>query len=250
MAWDKERRHGNRPGRDLWDIGCLWPGLWNRGHDKEVAMHHSYIDKYAELDSVIHKADSRLKIIISFVFILFIVSANPTAYLSFVLYGLILLILLAVSRIPFLFIFKKTLVVIPFVVLIAVFIPFMKGQDGIILFRGIVLRSYLSILCMTLLISSTKFTRLLKGLEQLKIPKIFIMIMSFMYRYLFLLVDETQRMQRAKESRSFKKTKHFRIVKILSNIIGVLFVRSYERAERVYLAMCSRGFNGRARTME
>lgn len=213
-------------------------------------MHHSYIDKYAELDSVIHKADSRLKIIISFVFILFIVSANPTAYLSFVLYGLILLILLAVSRIPFLFIFKKTLVVIPFVVLIAVFIPFMKGQDGIILFRGIVLRSYLSILCMTLLISSTKFTRLLKGLEQLKIPKIFIMIMSFMYRYLFLLVDETQRMQRAKESRSFKKTKHFRIVKILSNIIGVLFVRSYERAERVYLAMCSRGFNGRARTME
>lgn len=213
-------------------------------------MHHSYIDKYAELDSVIHKADSRLKIIISFVFILFIVSANPTAYLSFVLYGLILLILLAVSKIPFLFIFKKTLVVIPFVVLIAAFIPFMKGQDGIILFRGIVLRSYLSILCMTLLISSTKFTRLLKGLEQLKIPKIFIMVMSFMYRYLFLLVDETQRMQRAKESRSFGKAGYFRIIRTLSNIIGVLFVRSYERAERVYLAMCSRGFNGRTRTME
>lgn len=213
-------------------------------------MHHSYIDKYAELDSVVHKADARLKIIVSFVLILLIVLSGPTAYLSFILYGAVLLVLLVVSMIPFLFIFKKTLVVIPFVILIAVFIPFMKGQDGIILFRGMIIRSYLSILCMTLLISSTKFTSLLKGLEQLRTPKIFVMIMSFMYRYLFLLIDEMQRMQRAKESRSFGKTGRLRLVKLLSNIIGVLFVRSYERAERVYLAMCSRGFNGRIKTMD
>lgn len=213
-------------------------------------MHHSYIDKYADLDSVIHKADTRLKIIVSFFLIFLIVLSGPTAYLSFILYGAALLVLLAVSRIPFLFILKKTLAVIPFVILIAVFIPFMKGRDGIILFRGMVIRSYLSILCMTLLISSTKFTSLLKGLEQMRVPKIVIMIMSFMYRYLFLLIDEMQRMQRAKESRSFGKTGRLRLVKLLSNIIGVLFVRSYERAERVYLAMCSRGFNGRIKTID
>lgn len=81
-------------------------------------------------------------------------------------------------------------------------------------------------------------------------PKIFIMIMSFMYRYLFLLVDEVQRMQRAKESRSFGKAKHLHTLRTLSNIIGVLFIRSYERAERVYLAMCSRGFHGEIKTLD
>jgi len=213
-------------------------------------MHHSYIDKYADLDSVIHRIDPRLKIIAAFIFILFIVLTSPTTYLSFVLCGLILLILLAVSRIPFLFILKKTLVVIPFVVLIAIFIPLIKGQDGIILFRGIVIKSYLSVLCMTLLISSTRFTSLLKGLELLKIPKLFIMIMSFMYRYLFLLVDEIQRMRRAKESRSFGRPRYLRKIRTLSNIVGVFFVRSYERAERVYLAMCSRRFTGDIKTMD
>jgi cobalt/nickel transport system permease protein len=101
-----------------------------------------------------------------------------------------------------------------------------------------------------LLTSTTKFTSLLKGLERLKVPKIFIMIISFMYRYLFLIVDELQRMERAKKSRTFGKAGRLRIIKTLSNIAGVLFVRSYERAERVYLAMCSRGFDGEIRTLE
>lgn len=213
-------------------------------------MHHSYIDKYAGLDSLIHRIDPKTKLIVSFVFILFIALASPTAYLFFILCGLMLVMLLALSRIPFLFIFKKTLTVIPFVILIAIFIPFMKGQEGIILFRSIVIKSYLSVLCMTLLISSTRFDSLLKGLEQLKMPRLFIMTMSFMYRYLFLLIDEIHRMERARESRSFCKPRPFHTIKTLSNIIGVLFVRSYERAERVYLAMRSRGFTGDIKTMD
>jgi len=184
------------------------------------------------------------------ILILLIVLSGPSAYLSFIVYGSILLVILAVSGMPFLFIFKKTLVVIPFVILIAIFVPFIKEQNGAILFFGIVIRAYLAIFCMTLLISSTKFPNLLKGLEQLKVPKIFIMIMSFMYRYLFLLIDEIQRMQRAKDSRSFGRTGYSRLARLLSNIIGVLFVRSYERAERVYLAMCSRGFSGSIKTAD
>lgn len=213
-------------------------------------MQHSYIDKYADLDSFIHRIDPRAKIIAFFIFILFIVLTNPTAYLSFLLYSLLILILLFISRIPISFIFKKSLVVIPFVLLISIFIPFIKGRDGLTLFCGIAMKSYLSILSMILLTSSTKFTNFLKGLEGLKIPKIFIMIISFMYRYLFLMVDEVQRMQRAKESRTFGKISRRRTIKTLSNIVGVLFVRSYERAERVYLAMCSRGFEGEVKTID
>ncbi|MBU1852611.1 MAG: cobalt ECF transporter T component CbiQ [Candidatus Omnitrophica bacterium] len=230
-------------------------------------MQHLYIDRYAGLDSFIHKIDPRIKVITFFIFILYIVLTNPFSYLSFLLYGLVILFLIAISRIPFPFIFKKTLAVIPFVVLIAVFVPFIKRgevlasytlgslrieftREGIVLFWAIVIKSYLSILCMILLTSSIKFTSLLKSLEKLKIPKLFIMIASFMYRYSFLIIDEAQRMQRAKKSRAFKNKKGLSAVKMLSNIAGVLFVRSYERAERVYLAMCARGFQGEIKTLD
>ena len=170
--------------------------------------------------------------------------------MSFVIYGTVLFIIAVFSKIPLLAIFKKILAVIPFVVLIAVFIPFFNKENGWIVFSSIVIKACLSIFSMTLLTSVTKFTSLLKGIEGLKVPKIFIMIMSFMYRYLFLLIGELQRMQRAKESRTLLKTNNLNVIKTLSNIIGVLFVRSYERAERVYLAMCSRGFDGEIRTLD
>ncbi|MBU4311770.1 MAG: cobalt ECF transporter T component CbiQ [Candidatus Omnitrophica bacterium] len=213
-------------------------------------MQHSYIDKYAGLDSFLHGLDPRAKVIVSFIFIFAVVLSNPTAYLSFALYGLALLILLAVSKVPSSFVFKKTLIVIPFVALVALSIPFMKGKDGLALFTGILIKSYLSIFCMTMLTSTTKFPRLLKAMERMKVPSIFIMIMSFMYRYLFVLIDEFHRMQRARDSRSLGRVGRWDTVKVLSNIIGVLFVRSYERAERVYLSMCSRGFNGEIKTLD
>ena len=136
-------------------------------------MQHSYIDKYGGLNSFIHRIDPRIKVITFFAFILSVVLTEPTAYLSFVLYSVILSVLLIFSRIPFLFMFKKSLTVIPFVILIVIFIPFIK-EDGIILFWSIVMKSYLSIFSMILLTSSTKFTKLLKGLERLKLPKVFI----------------------------------------------------------------------------
>jgi cobalt/nickel transport system permease protein len=212
-------------------------------------MNHSYIDLYSGGNSFLHRMDPRVKIITFFIFILFAVLTEPSAYLSFILYFFILFFLAVISKVPFLFILKRSLAIIPFVVLIAVPIPFIK-KDGMVLFRGILMKAYLSLLCMILLTSTTKFTNLLKALEKLKIPGIFIMVMSFMYRYLFLMIDDIQRMRRAKECRVFGKTKKSRIIKTLSLIIGVLFVRSYERAERVYLAMCSRGFDGEIRTLD
>lgn len=212
-------------------------------------MQHSYIDKYGGLNSFIHRIDPRIKIIAFFTFILSVVLTGPTAYLSFLLYGVILSVLLIFSRIPFLFMFKKSLTVIPFVILIVIFIPFIK-EDGIILFWSIVMKSYLSIFSMILLTSSTRFTKLLKGLERLKLPKVFIMIISFMYRYSFLLIDEVQRMERSRKCRTFEKKRSLRILKILSNIVGVLFLRSYERGERVYLAMRSRLFQGEIKTLD
>jgi cobalt/nickel transport system permease protein len=88
---------------------------------------------------------------------------------------------------------------------------------------------------------------LLKGMESLKIPKLAISIVSFMYRFIFLLIDEVERMILAYQSRYFRLSFKNRI-KTLANMIGVLFIRTYERGERIYLAMESRGFKGEVHT--
>jgi cobalt/nickel transport system permease protein len=152
------------------------------------------------------------------------------------------------------------LMVVSFAVLIAAFIPFVaRGgvvwsvaigrvrldvtHDGLMLFWGAIVKSSLSILCMVLLTATTRFDRLLKGLEMMRCPRTIVMVLAFMYRYVFLLSDELMRLLRAREARDTGGGR-WHGVKSLSWIVGVLFVRAYERAERVYLAMCSRGFDG------
>lgn len=223
-------------------------------------MQHFYIDKYSELNSYIHKLDPRIKIISTLIIIFSIILTRPTSFLSFTLYALLITTLVILSRIPPAFIFKQSLTVIPFVVLIAIFIPFVKEGEiagaysfgtfkltvtysGLVIFWNILAKAYLSILCMIVLITSTKFSSILKALEKLRFPALFIMVLSFMYRYIFVIADELMKMRQAKESRSCGGSKWFQ-TKTLANMIGILFVRSYERSEFVYMAMCSRGFNG------
>lgn len=150
--------------------------------------------------------------------------------------------------------------------MIAIFIPFFKkgeiagaysfgslklsvSYDGLLILWNVFIKSFLSVLIMILLVSSTKFIDMLKALEKLRCPKLIIMIMSFMYRYIFVFIDELLIMNQAKESRMVGKKWWFNI-KTLANMIGSLFVRSYERGESVYLAMCSRGYSGAIRTLD
>jgi len=214
---------------------------------------HSYLDRYSNLDSAIHKADPRLKISVALLFVLFIILTNPRNLLEFTLYGLIIASLIAISRVPSLFIIKRSLMIIPFVILIALFLLFDHSgvraeYTGSILFRGIVIKSYLAILILILLSSTTSFPSLLQGLQSLKLSKVFILLLSFMYRYIFLLLDEAMRLTRGKKSREFG-TGRWRQIKTTVSLIGILFIRTFERGERVYSAMCSRGFDGTIRTI-
>ena len=228
-------------------------------------MHHPHIDTYAEMDSLIHALDPRVKILSAVFIILGIVLTEPTAMLSFLLYAVFLSLLIKLSRLPLLFIFTRSLVIIPFVLMIAIFIPFYKEgdvagaysfgtinltvtYDGLTILWNVLAKSYLSILCLIIFTACTKFSVLLKALEKLKVPALLIMIFSFMYRYSFLIVDELMRMKQAKDSRSIAGSKLFH-VKTLANMLGTLFINSYERAESVYMAMRSRGFSGAIYTL-
>jgi len=228
-------------------------------------MRHSFLDKYSELSSPIHHLDPRIKIILLFTFILFVIFTPPTHLLQFFLYLIVILIVIFLTRVPFSHFLKRSILILPFVLLIAIFIPFLKEGEvaggynlgslhlsvtynGLWIFWNILIKSYLSVLSMITLSSTTKFPDLLKGLEYFKMPRVMIMLLSFMYRYLFLLIDEAQKCQRAHQSRFFGRN-YLAQFKISGNIIGVLFIRTYERGERIYLAMLSRGFDGRAKTL-
>jgi cobalt/nickel transport system permease protein len=225
-------------------------------------MRHAYIDEHSGIESLIHRLDPRIKIITFVGFVFFIVFTRPTAWPTFLSYGLMLGVLITLSRIPLRHIAKKSLVVIPFVLVVALFIPFLDhgggyslgpfgarlSHDGLLIFWNVLIKSYLSVLCVILLTASTPFSDLLKGFERLRCPQLVVMVLSFMYRYIFVIQDEFMKMRQAKASRSVGGTRWVHM-KALANMVGVLFVRAYERAESVYLAMRARGFDGTVRTL-
>lgn len=229
-------------------------------------MHHSFIDQYSQINSFIHRLDPRIKIVSFFVIILFITFTPAVFVFTFALYFMLIGTIAVLSKIPIWFILKRSLVIIPFVLVVAAFLPFYKkGQivggysfgslklivtyDGLIIFWNILIKSFLSILCMILLTASTGFDTLLKSFQKLGAPNLIIMIISFMYRYVFVAEDELMKIKLAKESRTVGGSKWFHI-KALANITGSVFLNTYEKAESVYLAMCSRGFNGNIRTID
>ena len=176
-------------------------------------MKHSFLDHYSDLGSFIHKLDPRTKIITTFAFILMLVLTPPQRWEAFALYFALIAGLVLISRIPPLHVLKRSLVIVPFVLFIAIFIPFLKTSEpsgsyniwiwqvsssGLLILWNVVIKAWLSILSLILLSSTTKFSELLKGLEQLRMPQVLVMILSFMYRYMFVLVDEVIRMKQAK----------------------------------------------------
>jgi len=211
-------------------------------------MKHSFIDQYSDSNSVIHRLDPRTKFLATLAFILAVTLTPPHHGQAFWVYFALVSVLILLSRVPVLHILKRSLVIMPFVLLVAIFVPFLK-ENGLQLFLTVVVKAWLSILSLVLLMATTKIPSLLEGLEWLRLPRVMVMILSFMYRYIFVLVDEVMRMRQARDSRNFGGSRWWQL-KTIGSMVGTLFIRSYERGERVYVAMLSRGFEGHSRTRE
>ncbi len=228
-------------------------------------MKHAFLDRYSDRDSFIHRLDPRTKLISVFLFILAVALTSPDMWPAFAVYFIVIAALVLLSRVPVLYVLKRSLVIIPFVLLIAIFVPFFKEGEvvgsyniwlwqvsvthsGLQVLWNILAKAWLSILSLILLTSTTKIADLLRGLEQLHLPRVMVMILSFMYRYIFVLVDEVMRMKQARDSRNFGGRRLWQL-RTIGNMTGTLFIRSYERGERVYAAMLARGFDGQSRTL-
>jgi cobalt/nickel transport system permease protein len=147
--------------------------------------------------------------------------------------------LLAVSQIPLWFLLKRLLLLEPLVLGVAGLMWFQP--DGGKIFALVMFKANLCLLTTILLSNTTPFAELLRVLQRLRMPWVFVTTLTLMHRYLFVLRDEAERMRRARASRTFTRGRRFQWL-ALSSVLGQLFVRASERAERIYNAMCARGW--------
>jgi cobalt/nickel transport system permease protein len=216
-------------------------------------LKHSFIDKYSHLDSPVHAIEPRAKLIAVFTGIVIIVSEPPGEIFSFLLYGLLIAVIVVLSRVPVGYILKRCLIVSPFIPVAAMFYPLSTpvatgidqnfGMAGYDMALTIVFKAFSSVILLILLTSTERFHNLLLGLRKLKMPRLLGIISALMYRYVFILSDEALRTNRARESRTPGKLKINRF-RVYGNQSAMIFLRSLERSQIIYNSMVSRGFSG------
>jgi cobalt/nickel transport system permease protein len=234
-------------------------------------MHSDAFDRYHEKESFIHHLDPRVKVVLTIAFIISNVMLPDGAWMAFMFAWLFLLAANFLSRLGIAYTFKRSLVALPFALIaitVLFSIPgkalfafqlftwnFTVSDMGLLRFVSIIIRSWLSVQIALLLVAATRFPDLIHAFEHLRVPSILTTIIAFLYRYLFVLTDEVLRLLRARESRSAAFTGKrsgggvLWRAKIAGNMAGQLFLRSYERSDRIYNAMLSRGYSGHLYTL-
>ena len=225
-------------------------------------MQHSFIDKYHHLDSALHRLDSRVRVCLFLLLILAAVTTPAVAIVRLIAMAIFLALLISLSKIPPLFILKRLLLVLPFLVMALLMAPFLKvGQPTVVLDMRLAeitvdsrvvivvaafMKASISVVSVIVLLNSGRFSDFLKALQALKVPAVLTSLLMFIYRYIFIIIDQFQRMFIARRSRTFSNSRTWRG---LPGLIGVGFIRASERGERVYDSMLSRGFDGTIRTL-
>jgi cobalt/nickel transport system permease protein len=203
--------------------------------------------------SVVHRLPAQCKIIALVLFVVAVVATPRTAYLAYAVDAAALLTVVGLSGVPASYLAKRMVVELPFVVF-AVLLPFVAhgpqtdvlgvtvSQSGLEAALSLLAKATLGVVGGLLLAATTEPRDIIAGLQG-KLPAQLVQIMAMMVRYLDVTSDQVRRMRIARESRGFvaRNPRHW---PVLAQGAGALFVRSYERGERVHLAMLSRGYTG------
>ncbi len=204
--------------------------------------------------SPVHELPARVKLAGLLVFLVAVVATPREQLWAFAVHALLLAVVLVTAELPLLHVVKRVGIEIPFV-LFAVFLPFLGGgpdvdvaglslsQDGLWAASNIIVKGTLGVLASVMLVSTTEIPHLLRGLGQLGVPRVMVAIAGFMVRYLDLIAGEMRRLRTAMAARGYAPSRLGQ-TKALAIAGGAMFIRSYERGERVHQAMLARGFNG------
>ena len=218
-----------------------------------------FLDQLSYKNTFVHRLDPRIKLIVTLLFLFTVISFSKYEIVALLPFFLYPVLLMTIGEIPLMFILKKVALVSPFAIFIGIFNPLLdSGQvfifngltisAGWLSFLSIILKFTLTVSTALLLVATTSFPGVCHALRQLGVPSLFVSQLIFIYRYIFVLMEETMRIVRARNMRSFEQ--RGKGIKVFVRLVGVLFIRTIERAERVYYAMLSRGFQGDMPTLK
>jgi cobalt/nickel transport system permease protein len=203
----------------------------------------------------VHRLPGHVKILALLGLMIVVVATPGQWYAAFAGYLGGLLVVIALSRVPLTYLLPRMVVEVPFIVF-AVLLPFLAlgprteflgltvSAPGLLAAWTLLAKATLGVLAGLTIAATTEPQEVVRGLERLRLPNTMVQIMAFMIRYLEVVGDDLRRQQIALASRGFsaRNPRHW---PVLARSAGALFIRSYERGERVYLAMLSRGYTGR-----
>ncbi len=230
------------------------------------------LDPYHEGVSPIHTMDARVKLALAIAGIVAINLTPVQAWPAHVAYLCIVIAIVLIARVRLMGVLGRSTLALTFVLMAAIGAPFvhegtpliaipiLRGRlaitdVGALRFANVMVKAWLSALLAITLVTTTHFLELARAMRSLGIPLVLTSVILLMYRYLYVLVDEAQRLIRAREARSAAREDGREGGSILwraqvtGRMIGTLFLRTYERSERIYQAMLARGFNGEIRVL-
>jgi len=214
---------------------------------------------YLPGDSPVHRLPPQCKLLAVLCFAVVVVATPPERVWAFAVYALLLVGVAAVAQIPPAHIPRRMAIELPFV-LFAFLIPVIGlgerttvlglslSVPGLWAAWNILAKATLGVVASILLAATTEPRAVLLGAQRLRVPALLVQIAMFMLRYLDVILDEMRRMRIARESRGFE-ARNLRHIPVIARSAGALFIRSYERGERVHLAMLSRGYSGQMPVM-
>jgi cobalt/nickel transport system permease protein len=206
-------------------------------------------------DSPVHGLPAQCKLVATLAFVLAVVATPREQIWAFGVYAAGLAGVAALARLRVGFVLRRVLIEVPFVAF-ALLLPFVAtgervtvlglrlSESGLWGAWNILAKGTLGVVASILLAATTEPRALLLGVERLRMPQLLTQIATFMFRYADVIAGEMRRMRVARAARGFE-ARDLRDAGVLARSAGALFLRSYERGERVHLAMLSRGYEGR-----
>lgn len=211
------------------------------------------LDLLAAGSTPIHRIDARAKVLVTLLFILAVVSFGKYELTALFPFFLFPVIMIALGDLPVRYIIGKVALALPFAFLVGMLNPLFDrdvlvriGPLGIsggwISCASIMVRAILTVGVVLVLAGVTGFAAICRALEQMGVPRAFVVQLLFLNRYIMVLAEEGARAFRARELRSFGKRGMG--IGAYGSLMGHLLLRTWDRAERIYRAMLARGFTG------
>jgi cobalt/nickel transport system permease protein len=202
---------------------------------------------------IVHRLDARLKLIASLVFVLSVIATPIGWWTALGTLGLVLAFVVGLAGIPPRELGRRWMAFFVFFG----FLTFMvapahpaRARYGLwVVAASILIKNSLALLTMLVLAATTPWHKLLAALRKLGVPAVLVATLQFMDRYRHVLMDELERMSTARRARTFDRGGSL-AWGLLTGLVGMLFLRTFERAERVHGAMVARGWTGVIRSLD